>query len=515
MLQNINIPDSWDGYYDFDTGKLVNKFTTLSPEELQEAGGQMRFSLFHQMAQRVPAYKEFLSANNLNPDSIKKPEDIERVPCIDKENYVKRYSLEQRSWDGKIDAPIISASSGSSGAPTYWPRSDAIELETTYIYELFLRNVYEIDKYKTLLVNGFSMGIYIGGTFTLNCCMRIHQKGFPLTIITPGISMNEIVRSVAELGDSFGQIILSGYPPFIRDILDEGEKQGVKWKKYRIRFYFASESLSEEFRTYLYDKAGIKEDDYYTGSLNLYGTADAAIAGHEMPLGTLLRTAFSQDNQRCLDFFGKPYVPSINQYYPFFKYFETIDGELVFSSANNAVPLLRYNIHDRGGILQYGEMLELLKSFGYSLSDIEKKIKPSLLWHLPYVYLFGRSDFTVTLYGLNVYPENIKAAVEDSRLIELCTGKFVMETANKKHNQSQYLLIHIELKNGIDPKTHGLKHQFKEVILQTLRQKNSEYNHLFRTIGRKAIPEIDLRKYADNTYFSPATKQKWVKKNDK
>ena len=29
-----------------------------------------------------------------------------------------------------------------------------------------------------------------------------------------------------------------------------------------------------------------------------------------------------------------------------------IDGEVAFSSQNNHIPLLRYNIHDKGGILQ-------------------------------------------------------------------------------------------------------------------------------------------------------------------
>lgn len=507
----LPVSKDWTGYFGHDINKSVHRLVHGDPLDFEAMGRDMALTLFHEMAERVPAYKDFLAERGINHHAIKTDEDFLTVPWIDKENYIKRYPLAERCWDGQLQAPIISASSGSSGQSTYWPRSNAIELETSYIYELFLSQVYDIANRKTLLINGFSMGIYIGGTFTLNCCMRLAQKGYPLTIMTPGINLEEILRSVHELGDQYDQIIMSGYPPFVRDILDEGIKRGIDWKKLRMRFYFASESLSEDFRKHIFEMAGVSKDDYYTASLNLYGTADAAIAGHEMPLGTYLRTLFSAHPARNRDFFGKTYVPSLNQYHPYFKHFEIDNGELLFSSRDNAVPMVRYNIHDRGGILRFNDAVELAETFGHSLSEIKKHVPANMLWRLPFVYLFGRSDFTVTLYGLNVYPENIRSVMETDELIDLTTGKFVLETANHPEDQSQYLLVHIELREGIKPSA-SLEKLFADHLQKGLRHKNSEYNHLFSTIGKKARPVVDLREYQDVTYFQRRTKQQWVKK---
>lgn len=500
----------WESFYDFDTSIASKYFTNKSPGYFEKIGQKTTLFLFHEMVKRVPAYQDFIGRNKIDPKKIKHYKDLNQIPWVDKNNYLNKYELPMLCWDGQLRSPIISASSGSTGVPFFWPRSSNIEIETNYIYELFSKYIFEIDKYRTLIVSGFSMGIYIGGTFTLNCYMRLAKKGYHLTIITPGINKEEIIQSVQKLSKNYQQIILCGYPPFIRDILDEGENRGINWKKMRLKFFFASESLSEDFRKYIYEKAGIKKDNYFISSMNLYGTADAAIMGHETPLSIFTRKLFSSNKKKCLAFFGTDYVPSLNQYYPFFKNIQIENGEVILSSFNCEIPLLRYNIHDKGNVIPFNKVVGIIKSFGYTEKEVEKITKRPL-WRLPYVYLYGRSDLSVTLYGLNIYTENIKSSLESNGLIDLCTGKFVMETKNRKKDQSQYLLIHIELRDKQKP-THQLKEEFQKNIIQSLRKVNSEYNHLYQSIKSKANPEIDLCLPGDQRYFAPATKQKWVKK---
>ena len=64
--------------------------------------------------------------------------------------------------------------------------------------------------------------------------------------------------------------------------------------------------------------------------------------------------------------------------------------------------------------------------------------------------VFGKSDNTCFLYGVNIYPENIKMALDEKSLQNWLTGRFVMQVKNKT-NQDQYLRITIELKNEIKP----------------------------------------------------------------
>src|SRR3989344_1718736 len=214
---------SWEKYYKYKIDILTDKFVTKNPEYFEKSGKKMAINLFHQMSKRVPAYKDFLIKNKISPNKIKTFKDMKHVPWVDKKNYLNIYSLEELAWDGKFSPPIISASSGTSGTPTFWPRSNLIELETTYIYELFLKSFYSIDKQKTLLINGFAMGIYVGGSFTLTCSMRLSKKGYPLTIVTPGMNKKEIIDSYQNLYKHFDQVIIGTYPPLLRDILDEME----------------------------------------------------------------------------------------------------------------------------------------------------------------------------------------------------------------------------------------------------------------------------------------------------
>jgi len=125
------------------------------------------------------------------------------------------------------------------------------------------------------------------------------------------------------------------------------------------------------------------------------------------------------------------------------------------------------------------------------------------------VYLFGRDDFTVQLYGANVYPENIKEALEDRRIQSLVSGKFIIETKNGR-NMTPYLALRIELASGIKP-DKSLLLLMRQVVVETLQTKNSEYNVIFNTIGKRAEPKLKLESYGSK-WFKFDIKHKWVKR---
>ena len=54
--------------------------------------------LFFQMAERVPAYKDFLLKNRIDPNKIKTIDDLKLVPPINKNNYLRYYPLELLCW---------------------------------------------------------------------------------------------------------------------------------------------------------------------------------------------------------------------------------------------------------------------------------------------------------------------------------------------------------------------------------------------------------------------------------
>ena len=496
--------------YNFDFRNYEKELKTKNPNFFSREGFKFALKTFQEAAERVPAYKDFLRKNKIDPNKIKTFEDFKSLPLTNKK-YLKSYDLSEICWDGRLeDMDMISTSSGSTGEPFYWPRGADLEEEVTKLYELIYR-VFKADQKRTLVVIGYSMGNWIAGTFTLSATMRLAQKGYPITIISPGIIAEEVVRIVKNLSGNFEQTILAGYPPFIKDVVDHGKIEGVNWEKLDIKFIWGGEVISEQFRDYLLKAVGkTHEVERLTDTMNTYGSADAAMLGFETPTSIYLRRQAAKNKYLHLDLFNEIFRnPTLVQYDPRLKFFEAVNNRLIFTSSSG-IPLIRYDIGDQGSLISFEAFSSVLKKYSIDIERDFKKMKiPNLVWRLPFLYLFGRRDLTVTLYGLNIYPENIKAALEKDGLSKYVTGKFTMSTdETARHNQ--FLSINIELaqkvKNG-----HRLQREMTKVIVEKLRKLNSEYSKLYSAIGKKAIPRVSLIKYGDPRYFKIKIKQKWVK----
>ncbi len=498
--------------FNLDFHKYYRELISQDPHYFISEGEKRALTIFRESAERVPAYRDFLRKNNIDPRKIKTIDDFRTLPITNKK-YLRSYKLDDLCWDGNLrDLDMISTSSGSTGEPFYWPRGLEQEAEVTKIYDLIYK-AFEADKKKTLLVIGYSMGNWIAGTFTLTATMRLAQKGYPITIISPGIIAEEIIKAVKNLSGSFEQIILAGYPPFIKDVIDQGKNSDIDWQQLNIKFIFGGEIISEQFRDYILKSVGkTKEIERLVDTMNTYGSADSAILGFETPLSIYLRRLVFRNPELAGEIFGtNEQIPTLAQYDPRLKFFEEVDGKLLFTSASG-IPLIRYDIGDTGSVIYYDEFLSLLNKHGIDLyKDLSKLKITKYNYKLPFVYVFGRRDLTTTLYGLNVYPENIKAALESDELSKYVTGKFTMSTEETaKHNQ--YLLINVELAEKIKGSS-TLRQAVTKVVVEKLRLLNSEYNKLYSSIGRRAIPKINLIRYGDPRYFKIKIKQQWVRKS--
>lgn len=489
------------------------KFTFLpisrkSPKQAAHYNAEtIALSLFHQMAERVPAYKDFLAREGIDPKKIKTIADYKNVPYLDKKNYLTQYPLAELCWDGDIFANnMISVSSGSSGQPFFWPRGEVQNQEGAWIHERIYKDIFHTDKRSTLVVICFSMGTWIAGSFTTACTVEVSKRGYKINVITPGLEKEEIIKSVKHLGLQYEQVVIAGYPPFVKDIIDEGREAGIAWKKLNVKFLWAGEAFSEEWRDYVLKLVGSNNPFY--DSANIYGSADASILGHETPASILLRRIYNKNKKLCEATFGTPILPSIVQFYPENRYFEQLDSELVFTT-NAGIPLARYNIHDSGGVMQFDELVEPVKQQfleGLKTFDIDSE-----QWKLPFIYLNGRKDFTATIYAVNVYPENIKAALVDPKLRSWVTGKFTMAT--KYHNDmDQYFEINIEMAKGMKF-DEDYQQLAKSTVIKKLVQLNGEFRKLYNAIGKRAEPYIHLIPYGDTEYFGSGVKHRWVKKD--
>ena len=126
--------------------KTISKFERALQTKLGDfwmlRGEHQALKLFHQMSLRVPAYKDFLKKNKVNPQNVHTIKDFLRLPTIDKNNYLRAYPLDMLCWDGKLAEGqyVISTTSGSTGEPFYFPRTEDGDAQYQYIADLFFRN---------------------------------------------------------------------------------------------------------------------------------------------------------------------------------------------------------------------------------------------------------------------------------------------------------------------------------------------------------------------------------------
>ena len=246
----------------------------------------IRFSNF--VINSVPAYKNYLKDNKFKISMIKNIDDFKKIPLSSKGEYLKEYpylELFPKGYSDKITT--ISSTSGSTGKPFYFPRGEEQDAQYEYVAELYLKNQFNIDSEKTMAIDGFGLGIWIGGIFTYKVFNKIAAKGYKLAVAPTGTSKEIFLETFKKMADLFDQIILMGYPPFIKDVVDEGESYGVNWKKYNLKVMTATEGYSEKFREYLIKKLGIK--NRYSDILNIYGSVELGTMSHETPIANLIR----------------------------------------------------------------------------------------------------------------------------------------------------------------------------------------------------------------------------------
>lgn len=466
--------------------------------------------LFKAATSRVPAYKNFLKKHSAQITGVKKLSELQKAPTITKQEYLRSYTLEDLCWDGKLEGPIVfTSTSGSTGNSFYFPRGQELDWQSTVMHEVFLRNDPTNKHLNTLVVICFGMGVWIGGLITYQAFTNISRRGYPLSIICPGVNKKEIFEAIKNIGGKFEQIILCGYPPFLKDIIDEGPEHGINWKRSRIKLIFAAEAFSENFRDYVANKAGVK--DLFLDTMNIYGTADLGTMATETPFSILVRRLALQKENFFRDLFPRTnHTPTLAQYNPLFTDFDVENGQIL-CTGNNTIPLIRYAIGDHGGVFTFTELKRIAKKHGINLDQAAKEAGIfTTISELPFVYVYERADLSTKLYGAIIYPEHIKEEMHRSQLAKSITGKFTLVTkTDKKHNE--YLEVNVELRPKIKP-TGTLKKKLREIIHDALLRKNAEHRNNASLMPNRVKPKIALWQHEHPIHFKPGIKQKWAVK---
>ncbi|MEO8087634.1 MAG: CoF synthetase [Bacteroidota bacterium] len=406
---------------------------------------------------------------------------IHEIPFTDKENYVKKYSMDERCCYGQVPGKgvVIDESSGSSGTATNWARGKVERKRNARFIKFGVRTL--LGTGPLFIINAFALGPWATGVnITMSCVAFSKLKSL-------GPDKIKIENTLKDFGKKHNYVIM-GYPPFLKLLVDNSE---INWKEYNISFIFGGESMSEGMRDYLMEK-GIKKVYSSLGAsdleLNISAENDFTIS-----LRKLLRSN-TQLRERILKHAGA--LPMLFQFNPSDFLFEsTQTGELIITICRPGyiAPKIRYNIHDRGHILQIKELYSILKELNIDEMEL---LKPST--DLPILLHYGRADMTVSFFGANISPTDIQEALYNLPSLVNIINSFCLKVVEDKDGNKQ-LVVAFELQKNKSQLTLNLE-QTQIVFFEQLTKTNQDFREAKKMITNKDQTIISFYNFAQGPF---------------
>ena len=165
---------------------------------------------------------------------------------------------------------------------------------------------------------------------------------------------------------------------------------------------------------------------------------------------------------------------------------------------------MRYHIADEGGLIGYERCSPSARHGFDPCAGLGggRGARP-----LPFAYVFGRSHFTVSYFGANVYPENVAVGLEQPAVSGWVTGKFVLEVAGDADG-NPHLSVTVELAPGeagrrsARARARGVGPRAAAAAEQRVRQLRA---------GGYQLPEVTLRPAGDPDYFPVGVKHRYTR----
>lgn len=475
-----------------DVGPSVHKFF-LSPNigNFRVMLGKVRaVRLYRHAVKKVPAYRKLIAEHNNTKGPVVswRRVSLGDVPEMDKNSYIKKYALTDKLWNGTLPTSgvMFDESSGSSGVPTSWVRGPKERRFTQRIMQVAFRHY--IGERNPIIINTFSMGAWATGLNTTLCLVGVSR------IKSTGPDITKVINTLKELGSEF-EYVITGYPPFLKQVADSPE---LDWKKYKISAIYGGEGISESMRDALLKR--------FTHVIGSYGASDLEInIAHESDFTIALRRALIDDEKlrAALLVQNRGIIPSVFQYNPYDYLLETNkNGELIITinRLENLSPRIRYNIHDLGHVAHFYDLKKQLKQLGrqdlVKLADLDFGV----LFH------YGRSDLSVDYNGGVVGPEEVKQIINSHPHYASQVNNFRLVSYEDKQAH-KHLLFAIELAEH-EKFSDDQRQQLLTYIVAELQTMNLDFKSALSTAPTK--PE--LRVYAANEGIFDAAHQKL--KND-
>jgi len=344
---------------------------------------------FERARKQVPAYRAFVTEHGGVVTLHGFAPDFSRVPETTKENYVRRWSVEERCVGGRLPerGAVVDESSGTSGEPSNWVRGPEERRDGRKLLHLGVHRV--LGDRPFFVVNAFALGPWATG---MNLSMAIVDIA---VLKSTGPDVRKIENTLRLFGPGY-RYLICGYPPFLKQLVDTAT---LDWSRYDCLAAVGGEGMSEALRTYLqrafrqvYSSFGASDLEINIATENDFTIAFRRLLAQHPALGEALGLPDHGSLPNPLD-----YLIETNA-----------SGELVITICrlDTTAPKLRYCIHDLGCVRRFPRVREALGAMGARPDELDRH------WlDLPLLFHYGRSDSTVAFYGANVGIPDVQEVV--------------------------------------------------------------------------------------------------------
>ncbi|MFH1753799.1 MAG: hypothetical protein ABH875_06415 [Candidatus Omnitrophota bacterium] len=405
--------------------------TIMKANIIRSMQERLVLSTFRRAAKQVPFYKKYLENAKIDYRRVRNISDFKSVvPILDKNKLFtpqSRVDVADYCLGGDLKkCRMILPSSGFSGKFSFGLVSKAEQKRQEKVLNFMLKRFFNVGREHTLLVNTLSMGISVPATNVIS--------------VNTGLRSDVALSIMKAFSKEFDQIILMGENAFIKSLIERGSEEGFAWRDHKIQIIFGGESFPESFRAYLENivlPPGSGRKTQYVGSS--FGFAEVGLnVLWETPQTILLRKqAYSNPEiKRALMDRDMEVCPMFFQCHPMNVYIEEIDERLVFTNLNPHawLPIIRYATGDKGKILDYPKLLDVITRF--NITECLPQYK------MPIIAVRNR-DTHLNIRGKEVYADMVKKAIYESPDVpRFLTGYFRMSVVHNK------LKLEVQIKKG-------------------------------------------------------------------
>jgi phenylacetate-CoA ligase len=464
---------------------FLGLFKLLPPSYLAWASSVKARKAYYRALRKVPAYGEFVRAQ-AGPN----------IPETDKESYIRPFPTAARCVDGTFFhlRTMIDESSGSTGTPYNWVRSERERRESHVFVSYFA--TYCFGREPWIAINAFSMGAWATG---LNMGLSLQKNGL---VKNTGPDIAKILHTLRFFGPQQPYLIC-GYPPFLKHLVDVGQAEGFPFEQYRLFGLAGGEGMSEGLRDYLLRRF----EKVYSG----YGATDLeiGIAGETPVSVAIRRLARDRDDVRRALFGRDSRLPMLFQYNPIMHHAEVNEhGEVVFTITRASVlsPRIRYNVHDVGNVCTSDEMAARLAAVGVDIDQLRRESGDGDV-RLPFLWVHGRRDYTISVMGANIYPEDLEQCLyQDTQLAEITHSFCLSVSVGADGAVRPRFLFEVSVAPDAD-----LERRFAESIVPRLVALNADFREAWHEYPATLVPEIVLCRLGEGPFAADGGKIKQLR----